>query len=89
MWFGQIKPKHLEQAKLDAPASARTARIGAISRKHGSYDIWSVGPDASAEEQRTPLLGAGAEEVRGLSCLLPRKRKGGKLFLGVPPIVLL
>lgn len=25
----------------------------------------------------------GAEEMKGLSCLLPRKSKGGKLFVGM------
>ena len=37
-------------------------------------------PDPSAAQ--VVVAGVGAEELNGLSVLLPRKRKGGKLYLG-------
>lgn len=78
----QVKPKHLESLQLDAPTSARAARIGAIPRKHTTYDVWSIGTETTDDKHTPAALAAGAEEMRGLSCLLPRKRKGGKLYVG-------
>lgn len=70
-----MKPKFLENVKIDVPSLSRSAKVGVLNRKHISYDIWSIGDD---EEQ--PI---GGEEIRGLSCLLPRKKKGGKLYKGI------
>ena len=60
--------------EIDSHSSSRTAHIGRLARKHTSYDVWSIGDD-DAEF-------AGGEELRGLSCLLPRRRKDGKLYIG-------
>jgi len=67
-----LKPKYLEGIKLESPSSSKTSRIGGIDRKHASYDIWSLGDSASDH--------VGGEELKRLSCLLPRKDKGGKLY---------
>ncbi|KAG8217118.1 hypothetical protein J3R82DRAFT_5152 [Butyriboletus roseoflavus] len=67
-----IKAKHLNGLEIDPPLS-QTARVGSLTRKTTSYDVWSIGDD-DAEV-------AGGEELRGLSCLLPRKRKKGKLYI--------
>lgn len=57
-------------ARSDA-TSRPIARISA-GKKQTQYDI-------------TVASGStGAEEMKGLSCLLPRRSKGGKLFLGKP-----
>ncbi|KAF7305228.1 hypothetical protein MKEN_01238000 [Mycena kentingensis (nom. inval.)] len=73
-----LKPKHLESAQLKLPSSDadKTAKLGMIQRKHVAYDVWSVGKDVPEE------LPIGGEEVKGLSCLLPRKSKKGRLYAG-------
>jgi hypothetical protein len=61
--------------------------VGELSRKTTAYDIWSLSPPSSSSH-RSANIGDShhpqvcAEELNGLSVLLPRKRKGGKLFLG-------
>lgn len=70
----QLKPKHLQDIELDSPSSSQTSRMGSIDRKHASYDVWSLGDSPSDH--------VGGEELKRLSCLLPRKSKGGKLYRG-------
>lgn len=72
----QVKPKYLENMKIQLPpSSSSSTRVGTLDRKHTSYDIWNVGDDNDDQ----PVVG---EELKGLSCLLPRKSEKGKLFLG-------
>ena len=59
--------------KVDAPSSSKSGRIGELTRKHATYDIWSIGDDD------TPV---GGEEIKSISCLLPRKSKKGRLYPG-------
>ncbi|PCH38631.1 hypothetical protein WOLCODRAFT_136373 [Wolfiporia cocos MD-104 SS10] len=73
-----LKAKYINDLKLNAPSSSITAKIGTVDRKTASYDIWSLGEDENDV--------VGGEEVKGLSCLLPRQRKGGKLFQAPKPI---
>ncbi|KZP13805.1 hypothetical protein FIBSPDRAFT_1049185 [Athelia psychrophila] len=73
-----VKPKYLENLKIDLPSSSRSETVGVLKRKTVSYDIWAIG---DGEEQ--PI---GGEEIRGLSCLLPRKKKKGRLFQAPKPI---
>lgn len=68
-----VKPQHLDGLEIDAPSSSRSGQVGSLSRKSTVYDIWSMGDDDTEF--------AGAEELRGLSCLLPRRRKMGKLYV--------
>ncbi|KAF7353838.1 hypothetical protein MVEN_01069400 [Mycena venus] len=80
-----VKPKYLETAQLEFPPGAKrdskkSAKLGMLQRKHVAYDIWSVGDD---EPEELPISG---EEVKGLSCLLPRKSKKGKLYTAPTPI---
>ncbi|KAJ7891339.1 hypothetical protein B0H14DRAFT_3105216 [Mycena olivaceomarginata] len=80
-----VKPKYLETAQLEFPSgakrdSAKSAKLGMLQRKHIGYDIWSVGDD---EPEELPVAG---EEIKGLSCLLPRKSKKGKLYAAPTPI---
>ncbi|KAI9570754.1 hypothetical protein HD554DRAFT_2018135 [Boletus coccyginus] len=78
IWFirapAEVKAKHLKGLEINPPSSSsRTARIGGLTTKNASYDAWSIGDD-DAED-------VGGEELRGLSCLLPRKSKQGKLYI--------
>lgn len=68
----QFKSKQLESASLQAP-TRKSAQLGTIKRKSGSTVTHIV---KRAEEDD------GAEEMSNLRCLLPRKRKGGKMFRG-------
>jgi len=72
----QVKPKYLENIKIDVPSSSKSALVGTVKRKHTSYDIWSVGADS----EDTPVI--GGEEIKNLTCLLPRTSKKGKLYPG-------
>jgi hypothetical protein len=50
---------------VDLPPISQNAQIGVLDRKHASYDIWSLG-------ERSDQL-VGGEEIRALSCMLPKK----------------
>ncbi|KIM61112.1 hypothetical protein SCLCIDRAFT_915300 [Scleroderma citrinum Foug A] len=68
-----IKAKHLEGLEIAPPVSLRTARLGGLTRKNVTHDVWSIGDD--------DIDVMGGDDVRGLSCLLPRKKKKGKLCI--------
>lgn len=73
-----MKPKYLDNLQLNSPISSlspQSTLIGTLKRKHTTFDIWSVG---DSDDQ--PV---GGEELKGLSCLLPRKKKKGKLYPGM------
>ncbi|KAF8801410.1 hypothetical protein BYT27DRAFT_7198187 [Phlegmacium glaucopus] len=78
-----VKPKYLENVQLHMPISSssstpsQNACVGILKRKHTTFDIWAVGNDG---EQ--PI---GGEELKSLSCLLPRKKKKGKLYPAPKP----
>ncbi|GLB35591.1 putative DNA-directed RNA polymerase I subunit RPA34.5 [Lyophyllum shimeji] len=73
-----VKPKYLESMTIQVPPASKTTRTGTLNRKHATFDIWSVGED---DED-----GGGGEEIKSLSCLLPRKSKKGKLYPAPKPI---
>ncbi|KAF9453712.1 hypothetical protein P691DRAFT_719171 [Macrolepiota fuliginosa MF-IS2] len=84
-----VKPKHLEGLSLDLPSSSSkkgkqtTTRVGTLNRKHNSYGIWSLGGDDSTPADTSMV---GGEELKSLSCLLPRKSKKGRLYPTPKPI---
>ena len=69
----KLKPKYLDKMSFPlsqtGSAGAPMARISA-GKKQTQYNI-TVASSST-----------GAEEMRGMVCLLPRRTKGGKLFLG-------
>ncbi|KIM28843.1 hypothetical protein M408DRAFT_8613 [Serendipita vermifera MAFF 305830] len=73
----QLKPKYLD--KMSFPLAKNGTTSGPIARisagkKQTQYDI-------------TVASGStGAEEMKGMACLLPRKSKGGKLYLAQKPL---
>ncbi|THH31878.1 hypothetical protein EUX98_g2313 [Antrodiella citrinella] len=69
LWIIRIPDATLQ---LDAPSSASTGRIGTFERRSVQYDVWSLGNDDSDS--------VGGEELKGLTCLVPRKKKGGNLY---------
>lgn len=62
---------------MNYSSSSRTARVGQLQKKSTKYDVWSLGEEDTAEDS---LI--GGEELKGLSCLLPRSRKNGQLYSG-------
>jgi len=76
-----ISPKHLNNQQIPVPSSSHTQQVGTLSRKNATYDIWSVCPD-TIENEGQPPAPAGGEEALGLTCLVPRIKKGSKLFTG-------
>ncbi|KAJ3788267.1 hypothetical protein GGU11DRAFT_708705 [Lentinula aff. detonsa] len=93
-----VKPKHLQNLAIDlsGPSSNRYTKVGALNRKQESYDIWNLGSSSTSdgnfiggvEVGRTDVeaVAGGGEEIRGLTCLLPRKKKRGQLFIAPRPI---
>ena len=71
-----MKAKHLDGIKIDIPSSSKSACIGTIHRKAVTFDICSVADDESQDKSQL----VGGEEMKNLSCLLPRKSKKGKLY---------
>ncbi|KAH8100291.1 DNA-directed RNA polymerase I subunit RPA34.5-domain-containing protein [Cristinia sonorae] len=67
-----VKPKHLEKLKVDPPSSALTGSIGTLSNRDTQYDVWCLG---NGDNDRV-----GGEELKNLTCLVPRQKKGGKLY---------
>ena len=63
-FFRQVKPKYLENIKINHPSSSKNERLGTLVRKYATYDIWSIG-----KEDDQPI---GGEEIMELSSLLPR-----------------
>lgn len=58
----------------------RSTIVGTLSRKRADYDVWSIKNDLNPDEDDNERPTVGGEEVLDLSCLLPRSKKGGKLF---------
>ncbi|EJF62725.1 hypothetical protein DICSQDRAFT_169114 [Dichomitus squalens LYAD-421 SS1] len=73
-----LKAKHLENVKINLPSSSTTTRLGTIDRKSTAYDVWGLGDDEADA--------VGGDELRAVSCLLPRRKKGGKLYQAPHPI---
>jgi hypothetical protein len=71
--LSKVKPNNLDGVEIDAPGfPSRSGQVGSFTRKGAVYDIWSMSNDDTEF----------AEELKGLSCLLPRKKKSGKLYMG-------
>ncbi|RXW21814.1 hypothetical protein EST38_g4029 [Candolleomyces aberdarensis] len=66
-----IKAKYLDGLNLEGLESSKSLVVGNLKRKTMDFDVWSVG-----EEDADGVVG---EEIRQLSCLVPRKKKG-KLY---------
>ncbi|KAK7688857.1 hypothetical protein QCA50_007546 [Cerrena zonata] len=67
-----VRPKALSNLSLDVPSGSKTSKVGSLERKHASYDVWYLGDDTNDA--------VGGEEVKNLSVLVPRAKKGGKLY---------
>ncbi|KAL1685270.1 hypothetical protein GGG16DRAFT_66650 [Schizophyllum commune] len=86
-----VKPKHLEGAVMSASSHSkfsRTGKVGSLSRKHTTYDIWSLAETdyENADPEEAASTPVGGEEQRALSCLLPRRKRKGDLYLAPKPI---
>jgi len=66
-----LRTKYLENLSIDLPSSSQSAIVGVMHSKHMSYDVRSF------QDHNEQSVG---EEIRGVSCLLPKKRKKGKLY---------
>lgn len=75
----------MEDLQLDTlPAASSTAknmRSGRLVRGEDTFDLWALGTLTGHEDDDSALAAAGGE-MNGLSCLLPRKSKAGKLYAG-------
>ncbi|TFK66779.1 hypothetical protein BDN72DRAFT_799605 [Pluteus cervinus] len=72
-----ISLKHLENMKLSLPAeSSASVKAGTVSTKDSTYDVWQCGEEDESKEDEH----ISAEELKALSCLLPRKSENGELY---------
>lgn len=89
MYVIQVKPKHLENFTIDLPNSSSTSnqKIGVLNRKHENYDVWNLGVGSSSSSSNEVVGGIevqserveaaasiGGEEMKGITCLLPRRK---------------
>ncbi|KAF8528172.1 hypothetical protein BU17DRAFT_38365 [Hysterangium stoloniferum] len=83
-----FKTKNLDGLDIPQPASAPGTKLTTIERKRITYDIWSVDPPSNAEEleQNNDTQPPRGEELKSLSCLLPRKKKKGNWYIASMPI---
>ncbi|KZT36200.1 hypothetical protein SISSUDRAFT_87909 [Sistotremastrum suecicum HHB10207 ss-3] len=72
-----IQTKDLDGVKLQT-TKEKGGKVGSFTASNADYDVWSLGGS------NVPV---GGEEMKGLRCLLPRRKKGGKLYLA-PKIAL-
>lgn len=75
----QVKSKVMESFLVDSlpKKASKTAKISSYTRKNKTYELYNLGKD---NEDETTI---GGEELRTMTCLLPRKSKKGKLFMGL------
>ncbi|KAJ4475559.1 hypothetical protein J3R30DRAFT_3294445 [Lentinula aciculospora] len=94
-----VKPKHLENLSFDLPGSSshhQNTKVGVLNRKQESYDVWNLGSSSlsggsdiggvEVGRMDDETTAGGGEEIRGLTCLLPRKKKRGELYIAPRPI---
>ncbi|KAK7438447.1 hypothetical protein VKT23_018059 [Stygiomarasmius scandens] len=73
-----VKPKYLDNLTLKIPSSSsKTTRAGTLPRKYTTFDVWNVGDNNDHTEGAV----AGGDEIKNISCLLPRKTKKGQMRL--------
>ncbi|KAI0255233.1 hypothetical protein BJV78DRAFT_1178490 [Lactifluus subvellereus] len=89
-----VKSKSLQGVNI----SSRLGLVGDLQRKSASYDLYALKPtldasgngdhdhDNAEEDAAAAHVDVGAEELSSLSVLLPRKRKGGMLYLSPKPV---
>ncbi|KAL0577660.1 hypothetical protein V5O48_004308 [Marasmius crinis-equi] len=74
-----VKPRHLESVSIQIPSSSsKSSKVGSISRKREKYDIHEYRDDSAHQS-----IG---EEIKNISCLLPKRTKKGELRLTPRPI---
>ncbi|KAE9405861.1 hypothetical protein BT96DRAFT_915820 [Gymnopus androsaceus JB14] len=95
-----VKPKHLENLTIDLSnsSSSKNHKVGVLNRKHESYDVWNLGGASSSSSNvggvevgrmDDEASSIGGEEMKGLTCLLPRKKKNskrGEFYIAPRPI---
>ncbi|KAJ3971026.1 hypothetical protein EV361DRAFT_962939 [Lentinula raphanica] len=83
----------------------RTTKVGVLNRKQERYDIWNLGSSSSLSSNDDMIggvevgrvdnedgAGGGGEEMRGFTCLLPKKNKSknknkrGEFYIAPRPI---
>lgn len=90
-----MKARNLRGLEINA---SRKGLVGDLLRKGTAYDLWALDPATvsrrgddddddglglgGAASLSDAQVGVGAEELNGLSVLLPCKRKGGQLYHG-------
>ncbi|KIJ32440.1 hypothetical protein M422DRAFT_35841 [Sphaerobolus stellatus SS14] len=88
-----LKPKHLTELEIPIPStneSSSSSKLHVFDRKRAKYEVWTV-PETTTkkagdgEEGKSQTASPG-EELTRLSCLLPRKRKQGRLYQAPRPI---
>jgi len=78
----QLKAKHLEGFVFSLPSSGNVSlKPSNFERKRSKYEVWSVPGQESGKAESSEQRALG-EEMKTLSCLLPRKKKKGKLYIG-------
>jgi len=90
LWIIRIpegfKAKQLNDLEIPVPTGASGSRLTTIEQKRSKYEVWSAGPKKYVV-QGEPGVPAVGEEVGSLTCLLPRTKKKGRLYVAPRPIL--
>ncbi|KAF8589693.1 hypothetical protein K439DRAFT_1612496 [Ramaria rubella] len=77
-----LKLKHLDGLEIPQLESSQGDRLYSLERKRAKYDIWSVDSSrADPSQDENDERPSRGEEMKTLTCLLPRKKKKGKLYI--------
>ena len=72
----------MQATLMSKSALDRTTRIGALSKKSGeAFDLWNIHPESESTDPNGGAL-VGGDELINLTCLVPSRSRGGKLFAG-------
>lgn len=78
----QFKTKLLDGLEIQPPSKSPGAKLATLERKRAKYNVWSAEQSGNEQSTKGDEQSHKGEEVNTLSCLLPRKKKHGKFYLG-------
>ena len=78
-----MSSKHLDPLPLSLSSSHQPEKVGELTRKQTTYDIWSYNASRSDNDsgRASGDLSVG-EEMNSITCLLPRKSNQNTLYAG-------
>lgn len=82
--LAKFKAKQLNDLEIPVPTGASGSKLTTIELKRSKYEVWSAGPKEYVVQGESGVPGQPpvGEEVGSLTCLLPRTKEKGELYVG-------